>query len=161
MTKLPPNPELQRLYQAGFKDAEIAKMFGATPQAVNSRLVAMGLRQYRQKVTAILENAWPNSETRRGDFVKFNRYRDLCCFLRGRLGDEKMTANQKRGAERFERAVRKGNHVLDFQPDSEEPWRFVPREDSDGRMVIRWPRGRDLPRGELRAALDLPAVSEQ
>ncbi|GHE92907.1 hypothetical protein GCM10017776_06710 [Streptomyces griseoluteus] len=136
-------------------------MYGATPQAVNARLVAMGLRRYRQKVTGILERAWPTSETGRGDFVNLNRYRDLCCFLRWRLGDPDMTANQVRGAKRFERTVRERNSVLDFQPEADEPWLFVPRIESDGRMVIRWPQGRELPEGELRAALDLPEEPQE
>ncbi|MFJ8946339.1 hypothetical protein ACIRG4_24425 [Streptomyces sp. NPDC102395] len=155
MTKLPPHSELQELYRNGLSDAEIAKIFDVTVQAVNARRVAMGLRKYRQMVTGVCEMAWPAAETRRGDFVHLNRYRDLGCFLRWRLGDPEMTANQKRGAERFERTIREGNCVLDFQPDSNEPWSFVPREESDGHMVIRWPEGRALPEGELRDALDL------
>ncbi|MFI0553409.1 hypothetical protein [Streptomyces scabiei] len=141
-------------------DKEIATTYGCTVQAVNARLVALGLRQYRQKVTALLETAWPTAETRRGDFVTLNRYRDLCSFLRWRLGDDKLTANQMRGAERFERAIRESNCVLDFQPDTDEPWAFVPRVKSDGRMVIRWPEGRPMPEGALRVALDLPVMAE-
>ncbi|MFF1450155.1 hypothetical protein ACFVYF_18750 [Streptomyces sp. NPDC058274] len=160
MTKLPENPELLKLYRNGMSDKEIAEQFGCTVQAVNLRFVAMGLRQYRQKVTAILESAWPTSETRRGEFVRFNRYRDLTCFLRWRLGDNELTANQIRGAKRFDRAIREGNCVLDFRPDSDEPWTFEPRHESDGRMVIRWPEGRPLPEGALRVALDLPRVPE-
>jgi hypothetical protein len=158
MRKLPSNPELLKLYRNGMTDKEIAIQYGASPQAVNARFVAMGLRRYRQKVTAILESAWPTEETRRGDFVHLNRYRDLCAFLRRRLGDSEMTPNQLRSAERFERAIRDGNCVLDFRPDSDEPWAFVPREESDGHMVIRWPAGRELPEGDLREALDLPEV---
>ncbi|WP_435270916.1 hypothetical protein [Streptomyces sp. 1222.5] len=158
MTKLPENPELLKLYRNGYSDAEIAERFNCTPQAVNARLVAMGLRRYRQKVTSLLESAWPTAETRRGDFVRLNRYRDLCSFLRWRLDDPDLTENQIRGAKRFERAIRDGHCVLDFQPDSDEPWAFVPREESDGHMVIRWPQNRELPEGALRVALNLPSV---
>jgi hypothetical protein len=157
MTKLPDNPELLKLYRDGKSDVEIAEMFGVTYQAVNLRLVAMGIRRapFRAKVAGILESAWPIEETGRGKFVEKSRHRDLCSFLRVRLGDT-VTSRQRWAAERFERALRQGDCVMDFQPDASEPFPYVPREASDGRLVIRWPEGRELPEGELLEALRLP-----
>lgn len=160
MTKLPENPELLKLYRNGWSDKEIAEEFDATVQAVNLRLQALGIKRapFRSMATQILEAAWPAEETRRSEFHHLNRAKDLYTFLRRQLGDKGLTANQLRGAARFERMIRTGDVVLDLQPDAPDgPWVLVPRVPSDGHMVIRWPEGRELPTGELREALDLPA----
>ncbi|WP_326827417.1 hypothetical protein [Streptomyces sp. NBC_01751] len=163
MTKLPDNPELLKLYRNGFSDKEIAEMFGATVQAVNLRLSALGIKRapYRTAAKEILEAAWPSSETRRTEFVHLNRARDLYVFLRRQLGDRALTKMQLTAAARFERLIRDNEAVLDLQPDAPDgPWVLVPRKPSDGAMVIRWPEGRELPDGKLREALDLPAAPE-
>ncbi|MET8132869.1 hypothetical protein ABZV24_13085 [Streptomyces sp. NPDC005251] len=158
MTKLPDNQGLLKLYHDGFSDIQIAEMYDVTYQAVNLRLGAMGVRRapFRAQVASILESAWPTEETGRGAYVEKGRHRDLCSFLRLRLGDPGMTSRQRDAAQRFERALKKGDCVMDFRPGMGEPFPYVPRVESDGRMVIRWPEGRKLPDGELRAALHLP-----
>jgi hypothetical protein len=158
MTKLPDNPELLKLYRDGLSDVEIAEMYDVTYQAVNLRLNAMGIRRapFRAKVAEILESAWPIEEAGRGEYVEKGRHRDLCSFLRLRLGDSGITVRQREGAERFERALKQGAYVMDFRPGLAEPFPYVPREASDGRLVIRWPEGRELPEGELLEALYLP-----
>lgn len=159
MAKLPKNPELLKLYRNGFSDKEIADMFDVTVQAVNLRLSALGVQRapFRNSAIKILETAWPSEETRRTEFTHLNRARDLFSFLRWRLGDAGLTKRQLADAARFERIIRNGNVVMDLQPDAKGgPWVLLPREPSDGRMVIRWPEGRELPTGELRKALDLP-----
>jgi hypothetical protein len=163
MTKLPDNPELLKLYRNGFSDREIAEQFHATVQAVNMRLKQMGIARapFRTLAKEILEAAWPSVETRRGEFIHLNRARDLYAFLRRQLRDPALTKNQRTAAERFERLIREHNAVLDLQPGMPGgPWVLVPREPSDGRMVIRWPEDRELPAEELRAALDLPDEPE-
>ncbi|MFB8131557.1 hypothetical protein [Streptomyces mirabilis] len=159
MTKLPDNPELLKLYRNGFSDKEIAVQFDVTVQAVNMRLQQMGIKRAPFRTTAkeILEAAWPSIETRRGEFIHLNRARDLYAFLRRQLRDPALTKNQRTAGERFERLIKEHNAVLDLQPGMPGgPWVLLPREPSDGRMVIRWPEGRELPAEELRAALDLP-----
>jgi hypothetical protein len=159
MTKLPDNPELLKLYRNGFSDKEIAAQFDVTVQAVNMRLQALGIQRapFRTQATEILEGAWPVAETRRGEFIHLNRARDLYAFLRRQLGDTALTKSQLVAAARFERLIRSHNAVLDLQPGMPGgPWVLMPREPSDGRMVIRWPEDRELPPEELRAALDLP-----
>ncbi|AEW94029.1 hypothetical protein SCATT_16580 [Streptantibioticus cattleyicolor NRRL 8057 = DSM 46488] len=48
--------------------------------------------------------------------------------------------------------------VLDFdRAHPEGPWVFVHRVEADGRRVIRWPEGKELPPGDLAQALDLPS----
>jgi hypothetical protein len=163
MTKLPDNPELLKLYRNGFSDKEIAVQFDVTVQAVNLRLQQMGIKRapFRAVAKEILEAAWPSTETRRGEFIHLNRARDLYAFLRRQLGDPALTRNQRTAAERFDRLIRSQDVVMDLQPDAPGgPWVLLPRKPSDGRMVIRWPEGRDLPKGELRAALDLPDEPE-
>ncbi|MGW5773096.1 hypothetical protein ACWEVY_28585 [Streptomyces longwoodensis] len=160
MTKLPENPELLKLYRNGASDKEIAEQFGATVQAVNLRLAALGIRRapFRTQAKEILEAAWPSAETRRTEFVHLNRARDLYAFLRRQLGDSGLSATQLKAAERFERMIRENDSVLDLQPDNPEgPWVLVPRRPSDGRLVIRWPEGRQLPTGDQLKALSLPA----
>ncbi|MEV0470731.1 hypothetical protein [Streptomyces prunicolor] len=159
MTKLPENPELMKLYRNGLSDKEIAERFDVTVQAVNLRFSALGIKRapFRTSAKEILEAAWPSTETRRTEFVHLNRARDLYAYLRRQLGDKTLTPNQLNAAARFERMIREGEVVLDLQPDSDEgPWALVPRLPSDGRMVIRWPEGRELPTGKLREALNLP-----
>lgn len=161
MTKLPSNPELQKLYRNGFSDEEIAEMFDVSRQAVTLRLNNMGIFRapFRARMTAILEAAWPVAETRRAEFIHLNRARDLCAFLRRQLGDTGLSKTQLGAAARFERLIRESDAVLDLQPEAEDgPWVLVPRLPSDGNMVIRWPDGRDLPEGKERKALNLPAV---
>jgi hypothetical protein len=163
MTKLPDNPELLKLYRNGFSDKEISEMFGVTVQAVNLRLQAMGITRapFRTVAKEILEAAWPSAETRRGEFIHLNRARDLYAFLRRQLGDPALTRNQRTAAERFDRLIRSQDAVMDLQPDAPGgPWVLLPRKPSDGRMVIRWPEGRELPTGKLRESLDLPDEPE-
>ncbi|WP_340376589.1 hypothetical protein U5640_16725 [Streptomyces sp. SS7] len=161
MTKLPANPELLKLYRNGKSDKEIAAMFDVSFQAVNKRLKLMGIRRapFKSQAQEILEHVWPNDETRRIDFMRLNRARDLFYFLRSRLGDKTLSDAEAKGAERFEALIREGNVVLNLRPDVPgEPWVLEPRLESDGRMVIRWPEGRDLLEDERhRAALELPA----
>ncbi|MFF2426140.1 hypothetical protein [Streptomyces mirabilis] len=159
MTKLPENPELLKLHRNGFSDKEIAVQFDVTVQAVNMRLQQMGIKRapFRTMAKKILEAAWPSIETRRGEFIHLNRARDLYAFLRRQLRDPALTKNQRTAAERFERLIKEHNAVLDLQPGMPGgPHVLLPREPSDGRMVIRWPEGRELPAEEFRAALDLP-----
>jgi hypothetical protein len=160
MTKLPDNPELLKLYRNGSSNREIAEEYGVTVQAVDWRLSRLGIKRapFRSAATQIIEAAWPGKETNRTEYIRLGRVRDLYTFLRRQLGDDGLSAGQLKGADRFERLIRDTGCVLDFQPDAPDgPWVLLPRQPSDGRMVIRWPEGRELPTGKLREALDLPA----
>lgn len=158
MTKLPGSTEFIKLYRSGLSDKEIAEAFDVTVQAVNKKLVNLGIQRHPAKhaATAIINAAWPSEEYGRNKYTSLSRAQRLFAFLRKRLGDEVLGPRQDRMAVLFEREVRTRGVVLHLDPSSAQPWVWLPREASDGRMVIRWPEGREKPTGELLEALDLP-----
>ncbi|MFE5009755.1 hypothetical protein ACFRJ3_34805 [Streptomyces sp. NPDC056696] len=158
MTKLPDNENLRRLFREGRTDKEIAKAFGCSPQAVNLRFTQMGIERkpFANTAAAILEAAWPRDEFERSKFSRFNRVRDLSSFMRSRLGDPTLTAKQIQRAERFAAHLELNDLILTLDWDQENPWVYMPRESSDGRLVIRWPEGRERPKGPHLEAISLP-----
>lgn len=158
MTKLPGNTEVIKLYRSGLSDKEIAEAYDVTIQAVNKRLVALGIQRHPAKhaATAIINAAWPAEEYGRNKYTSLSRGQRLFAFLRKRLGDEALGPRQDRMAINFEREARERGAVLHLDPGSDQPWVWLPRDSGDGDMVIRWPLGREKPTGKLREALDLP-----
>ncbi|MFD4646312.1 hypothetical protein [Streptomyces sp. NPDC058441] len=158
MTKLPDNDTLRRFFREGMSDKEIARAFGCSVQAVNLRFTQMGLERkpFANTAAAILEAAWPRDEFERSRFSRFNRVRDLSSFIRSRLGDPTLTAKQLQRAERFAAHLELNDLILTLDWDEENPWVFMPRESKDGRLVIRWPEGRELPKGPHLEAISLP-----
>ncbi|MFJ9900265.1 ImmA/IrrE family metallo-endopeptidase [Streptomyces sp. NPDC091280] len=160
MTKLPDNPVLLKHYRDGMSDKEIAEVYGVSFQAVNKRLKELGIWRAPFKVQAqeILEHVWPASETNRTEYMAINRARDFFYFLRRGLGEKTTTRTLVRGSERFDRLIRESGCVLDLRPgEAEGPWVLIPRLESDGNCVIRWPEGRAPFEDEkYRAALELP-----
>ncbi|MFF4245239.1 hypothetical protein ACFYY2_12295 [Streptomyces sp. NPDC001822] len=158
MTKLPDNETLRRFYREGLSDKEIAKAFDCSVQAVNLRFGKMNLprKPWSNTAAAILEAGWPRDEFDRTRFTRFNRARDLTTFIRWRLGDPDLTDRQLERAERFTAHLERHNVVLTVDWGKENPWVFVPREESDGRRVIRWPEGREMPKGPHLDAISLP-----
>ena len=163
MTKLPDNTGLMKLYREGFTDKEIAGMFDVTFQAVNKRLTAMGIRRapYVNAATAIVEAAWPVVDTSRSRFTGLSRGRLLWCFLRWRLGDPGLSERQLQDAKRFSRTIRSRGVVMSLDPVGAQPWPYLPRQASDGQMVIRWPEDREKPTALHMEALNLPPVNEE
>jgi len=160
MTKLPDNDTLRRYFREGLSDKEIAQAFGCSVQAVNMRFAAMGIERkpYSNTAAAILEVAWPRDEFDRSKFTRFNRARDLATFIRWRLGDPDLTPRQHERVEKFTRHLEKEGLVLAIDWDRDNPWVYVPREPQDGRLVVRWPTGREMPRGPHLEAITLPPV---
>lgn len=161
MAKLPDNETLRRFFREGRSDKEIAKAFDCSVQAVNLRYSAMGMERkpYSNTAAAILETAWPRDEFDRGKFSRFNRARDLTSFIRWRLGDDTLTPRQLERASRFAHVLERDQVVLAIDWTQENPWVYVPRKPSDGRLVVRWPEGRELPKGPHLEAISLPAAS--
>ncbi|MFG3176598.1 hypothetical protein ACGFZC_16255 [[Kitasatospora] papulosa] len=161
MTKLPDNEALRRYFRQGLSDKEIAEAFGCTVQAVNARYAEMNMQRmpYSNTATAILEAAWPRTEFDRSKFSRFNRAKDLATFIRWRLGDPALTPRQLERAERFTAHLERHGFVLALDWARDNPWVYVPREPTDGRLVIRWPEGRELPRGPHLEAISLPGAS--
>lgn len=160
MTKLPDNDTLRRYFREGLSDKQIANAFGCSVQAVNVRFVAMGIERkpYSNTAAAILEAGWPREEFDRNKFTRFNRARDLATFIRWRLGDPDLTDRQHERVEKFTRNLERNDFVLAIDWAKDNPWVYVPREPRDGRRVIRWPEGRELPRGPHLEAITLPPV---
>ncbi|MEU8948768.1 hypothetical protein [Streptomyces sp. NPDC048489] len=160
MTKLPENSVILDLYKAGLSDAEIGDMYGATSAAVNYRLNLLGIERKPQSnlATAILEAAWPSAETVRTKFTNRTKARRLFAFMRWRLGDETLTAQQLDAAQRFMAYIVQYEVVLDLDGTQEgNPWVWLPRLPEDGRLVIRWPADREMPKGPHLEAISLPA----
>ncbi|MFJ9234370.1 hypothetical protein ACIRJ3_05220 [Streptomyces anulatus] len=159
MAKLPDNETLRRFFREGLTDLEIAEAYGCSPQAVNARygvLMKEPRKPWSNTASAILEAAWPRAEFNRDKFTHFNRARDLATFIRWRLGDPTLTEKQLLRARNFTRYQRRNGVVLALDWEKDKPWVYVPREPSDGELVIRWPEGRELPRGPHLEAISLP-----
>ncbi|MFE5542786.1 hypothetical protein ACFQ71_03100 [Streptomyces sp. NPDC056534] len=161
MAKLPDDETLRQYFRDGLSDQEIAEMWGCSYQAVNLRFTKMGIERkpYRNIAAAILEAAWPAAEFSRSRF-RFNRVRDLTTYMRRRLGDDSLTPRQLQRADRFKAYLERNGEVLslDWDGPEENPWVFVPRTPSDGRLVVRWPAGRECPKGLHLEAISLPAA---
>ncbi|MEV3860724.1 hypothetical protein AB0J38_41250 [Streptomyces sp. NPDC050095] len=159
MTKLPDNQALLELFRDGYSDREIGEMYDVTPAAVNKRLGLMGIQRapYRATATAIVDMAWPKGE-RPEEYTFLNRARELYAFVRWRLGDPKLTPKQIKAAERFASYSREQDVVLTLDLTQSNPWVWVPRLPEDGQLVLRWPGGRELPKGPHLEAITLPPV---
>ncbi|NEC21165.1 hypothetical protein [Streptomyces parvus] len=159
MAKLPDNVTLRRLFREGLTDLQIAKAYGCTPAAVNARYgIVMNepRKPWSNTASAILEAAWPREEFERQKFTRFNRARDLTTFIRWRLGDPTLTERQLLRARNFTKHQKRNGVVLTLDWSKDNPWVFLPREPSDGELVIRWPEGRELPKGPHLEAISLP-----
>lgn len=158
MTKLPDNDTLRRFFREGLSDKEIAQAYGCSIQAVNLRFTKIGIERkpFANMAVAILEAAWPRNEFDRTKFGRFNRARDLAVFIRSRLGDPTLTGKQQVRVERFTAHLERNGLILALDWSQENPWVFMPREPSDGRLVIRWPEERELPKGAHLEAISLP-----
>lgn len=67
-----------------------------------------------------------------------------------------MTQRQFQRAAAFLAHLERNNLVLSIDWSKDNPWVFLPREPSDGRRVIRWPEGREMPKGPHLEAISLP-----
>ncbi|MGW1867935.1 hypothetical protein ACWCPS_20490 [Streptomyces mauvecolor] len=159
MTKLPSDAELAKLFHLGVTDADIAEQYGATVQAVNKRLVRMELRKkpIAVRVNELVKSIWPDIKTSRSGPSHHNAYilKNLKVYMRVQLGDT-VSETQRREADwLIGRLVRDGV-VIDYDPASDEGWAYVRRESTDGRRIVRWPAGKELPEGDLQNAMELP-----
>lgn len=162
MTKLPDNDKLMRYYREGISDKQIAETYDVTVQAVNNRYKKMGIEKkpWSNTATAIVDAAWPAAELGRSRFTHLNRARELYSFIRWRLGDDTLTERQLSRVRHFAQYSQENEVVLTLDPESETPWIWVPRTADDGRLVMRWPEGRELPVGPHLEAISLPPAAE-
>ncbi|MEV0445276.1 hypothetical protein AB0I84_07585 [Streptomyces spectabilis] len=162
MAKLPTDSVLVKLFHLGQSDLKIAKTYGVTVSAVRKRYMNMDPPLRRQpdvvRVTELLATIWDIKSDRTGGDTHHNKYaaKNLKVALRVQLGDA-VSDKQREDANRFIRRLKRDNHVLDYDRETEEGWKFRPRKPEDGQMIIRWPSGIPLPEEEdLRRALLLP-----
>ncbi|MGG2462853.1 hypothetical protein ACO0M4_24050 [Streptomyces sp. RGM 3693] len=158
MTKLPSDAELAKMFHLGVLDADIAEQYGATVQAVNKRLVKMGLRKkpIAVRVNELVKSIWDVKTSRSGP-SHHNAYilKNLKVYMRVQLGDTASETQRREADWLIGRLIREGV-VIDYDPETEEGWAYVPRKPQDGRRIIRWPEGTALPAADLQRAMELP-----
>lgn len=157
MAKLPSDAELRKLFHLGWTDDELAAQYGVRKQAVNKRRIGMGLYQKptATRVTEMVNEAWDVRTTSGGDSHHAQRpMQAMKYFVRQQLGDQLSPPQERRVQNLLDRMAREGE-ILDYNPET--GIRFVPRAPEDGRRVMRWPEGKDLPSKELQAAMELPS----
>ncbi|MEU2513766.1 hypothetical protein [Streptomyces syringium] len=116
----------------------------------------MGLYQKptATRVTEMVNEAWDVKTTSGGDSHHAQRpMQALKYFIRQQLGDQLSPPQERRVKNLLDRLAREGA-VLDY--NRETGIAFAPRTPADGRRVMRWPEGKDLPSQELQAAMELP-----
>ncbi|MFG2228017.1 hypothetical protein [Streptomyces sp. NPDC048644] len=157
MTKLPSDAELTKLFHLGVSDIDLADEYGVSVQAVNKRMVRMGLRKkpIALRVNELVKSIWDVKTSRSGP-SHHNAYvlKNLKIYMRGRLGD-RVSETQRRDADWLIGRLIRDNTVIDYA-GAEGGWRYVPRDPSDGRRVLRWPAGKPLPEADLQRAMELP-----
>jgi hypothetical protein len=157
VAKLPSRAELVKLFLQGYDDNELAEQYGVTPAAVNKRRLILEMR--KKPIAHAVNNLipWEVKTAHRGASHHNNaRLQGLKLYLRKRLGDDTLSERQMADAGRFERRIRRDGVVLDYDPDSDQGFHFRRRRAEDGRRVLAWPPGVELPSGEELKALDLP-----
>ncbi|UQI44646.1 hypothetical protein M1P56_09940 [Streptomyces sp. HU2014] len=159
MAKLPSDAELAKMFHLGVTDQSLAAQFDVTVAAVNKRFVKMGLRKkpIALRVNELVKGIWDVKSSRSGP-SHHNAYavKNLKIYMRRQLGDQVSETQQREADWLIQRLLRDGT-VVDYDGASEAGWTYVPRRPSDGRRILRWPEGRELPADEdLRKAMELP-----
>lgn len=81
-------------------------------------------------------------------------------FIRWRLGDNTLTSTQVHRARAFVAYLKAHSAVLALDwGRNGNPWVYLPRTREDADLVIRWPEGRERPKGAHLEAISLPPES--
>jgi hypothetical protein len=152
---LPDNAKLLMMEAAGMTHAQIAETYKVSRQAVTKRFNAMG--EYSQasnrEVTAVIP--WDlRNHPGKHRLKDSEEYQGLRAFLRERMGLP-VSPRSRLALKWFMNHVESGE-VLTL--DAERGVRYVPREERDGSLVIRWPE--DEPQDERTALFRLRAAQE-
>ncbi|GAA4071236.1 hypothetical protein [Streptomyces hundungensis] len=162
MTKLPTDAEMAKLFHLGVTDAEIAKQYDVTVQAVNKRFVKMDLRRkpIALRVNELVKSIWDVKTSRTGP-SHHNAYvlKNLKVYMRTQLGDTASEAQRREADWLIGRLIR-DDVVIDYNAETEQGWAYVPRKPQDGRRIIRWPEGKELPAADLQRAMELPETDD-
>ncbi|MBD0739849.1 response regulator transcription factor [Streptomyces sp. CBMA29] len=159
MAALPSDAELLKLYALGKKNPEIAAMYGVTPQAVNYRFDKLNIkrRPLTTQANDLIGQVWkigsdPDTIAHHG----LSPIQYLRMWVRYRLGDDTLSARQLTNAVNFGRRLQREGTVLQYQAQDAQPFSYVPRRPSDGRLVVRWPADQPQPEAEVLEPLELP-----
>ncbi|KQX43529.1 hypothetical protein ASD97_26000 [Streptomyces sp. Root63] len=150
---------LVKSFHRGLTDKAIAEEFGISVQAVSKRRMKLGLvrKPISRKVNEGLAARWSIWAPKEGT-GHHNAYsaKALKVWLRMRLGDATLSAEQKNLALQWEGRLRDRETVLCYDPNRSEGWYYRPRTERDGRLVIDWPGDLPFPSEEFKRALELP-----
>ncbi|MER5441140.1 hypothetical protein [Streptomyces sp. NPDC002790] len=161
MAKLPVDGVLRKLAQLGQTDQQIAEQYDVTPQAVNKRLVRMGLRKkpLASTVQEQVKDVWDMAPQKENRAPYDNRqFQALKYLLRRNMGDT-LSDHQERVIKRLLDRIERDGVVLVYDREQRDGWVFEPRTSADGRNVARYPAGVE-PTAEFRKANTLPAAPE-
>lgn len=130
--------ELQQLLSAGLTGVEIARSYHVTPEAVYKRFDKMGIKHKgpESPVTAVLPWDIANHPEKRR-LTNQAPFRGLRYYLMRRMG-QSLSERAEADLKAFLNRVRNGD-VLELAEGA--GFRYVSRQPSDGRLVIRWPDG--------------------
>ncbi len=149
MMVLPSDYELQKLLSAGLNETQIAKQFGVTQQAVGNRLNYIEIYRKGPKSPVSSVIPWDISQhPEKKRLTQQASFRGLRGYVRNKMG-ETLTERAKLDVRAFLNRVRQG-YVLDLMDGP--GFAYVPREASDGLLVVRWPEG--VPRDGRTALLE-------
>lgn len=139
---------LQMRDAEGHTEAEIAKVYGVTPQAVSKRFKQMG-HPSRLSFRDVLP--WQITQKHHALYAA----QRLKAHIKERRGEELSETALKRLRDWQER-LRRESVVLDYrQSDIGNPWQYVPRTVADNRLVIRWPADVEPPTEQQRRLLEM------
>lgn len=159
---LPTDAVLVKLFHLGVPDKKIADDYGVTVQAVNKRMVKLGLHRkpVSRQVNEYLAHRWKVRTTtdRDSHHMRYSA-KMLRVWLRRQLGDQTLSVNQLKKADEWERRLRRDGVVLCYDPDTVDGWYYRHRHKKDGRLVIDWPEDLPFPDERFRKALELPQES--
>ncbi|MFE0773902.1 hypothetical protein [Streptomyces sp. NPDC058861] len=164
MADLPSNAVLAKLHFSGLSDAQIAKRYGVTRQAVNKRLGLMeisSMPEHRAKAHALVP--WDVKTVQYGGGSHHTAYplEGLKMYLRRLMGDPSLSKRQEADAGRFERKLLKNpGLVLDYDRDSEAGFYWRERTPQDGTLIIAWPLDKEKPAEDLEL-LEMPSGEKE
>jgi transcriptional regulator with XRE-family HTH domain len=139
----------------GLSLGEIAERYGVSKSAVSQRFTNMG-RPFGGNAAMDYQEIIPwNIQRAHMPLDAANRLRS---HVRYRSGIEVAESAERRLKNWWNR-LQAEDVVLTYEPDADtkgSPWRYVPREPSDGRLIIRWPEHVEPPTDQQRLLLSLP-----
>lgn len=141
----------------GLSLAEIAERHKVSKSAVSQHFTRMG-RPFGGNAAMDYQEIIPWKIQR--DHLSLDAAIRLRAHVRYRSGIE-VAESAKRRLENWWTRMRAEDTVLTYAPSpAGSPWRYVSRQESDGKLIIRWPEGAPPPTAEQRDIFSLPEAGE-